>query len=72
MYSNKDELDRLLSNMNEKEIVNLLSILDLYVYESSLDEIKKRVNTEEMNPMFERKMRWIVEFKKFMESTIKN
>lgn len=71
METNKQEIDRLLANMNEKEIYNILSILDIYITERSLDEIKIRINSEEMNPMFERKMRWIAEFKKFMEETIK-
>ena len=71
MNINKEEIDRLLSNMNEKEVINLISILDLYITERSLDEIKMRINTEDMNVMFEWKMRWIAEFKKFMEDRLK-
>ena len=71
MYSNKDELDVLLANMNEKEIQNLLSVLDIYIYERSLEEIKMRINTEDFKPDFEVKMRWIMEFKKFMEERLK-
>lgn len=67
-----DELDRLVSNMNEKELHNLISILDLYITERSLSEIKLRIESEEMNWTFEWKMRWIAEFKKFMEEALKN
>lgn len=71
MFSNKEELDRLISNMDEKAIQNLLSILDLYIYERSLEEIKDRINSEDFNEKFERKMRWIMEFKKSMEERLK-
>jgi queuine/archaeosine tRNA-ribosyltransferase len=57
MFSNKEELDRLISNMDEKAIQNLLSMLDLYIYERSLEEIKDRINSEDFNEKFERKMR---------------
>ncbi len=72
MNRDVDELDRLSSNMWEKELENLLSILDLYITERSLTEIKIRIDTEESNPMFEWKMRWIMEFKKFMEEKLKD
>jgi len=71
MFSNKEELDRLISNMDEKAIQNLLSMLDLYIYERSLEEIKDRINSEDFNEKFERKMRWIMEFKKSMEERLK-
>lgn len=71
MSENLNELDRLVSNLNEQEIINQLGILDLYITERSLSEIKLRIESEEMTPTFERKMRGIMEFKKFLQERLK-
>lgn len=71
--NDKDELDRLLANMNEHEIDNLLNVIDIYVTVRSLDEIQKRISTEDVfNPVFEQKMRWIMELRLFFSELLKN
>jgi len=72
MFKDLEELDRLTSNMHQKEIENLLSVLELYITERSMNEIKQRIESEETNPTFEWKMRWSMDFKKFMEDKLKD
>jgi len=72
MLYDTSELDRLTANMNELAVKNMIAIFNEYVMSRSITEIKTRIDTEEMNPMFEWKMRWIAELKQFFESLLKN
>lgn len=72
MVTNQEELDRLMSNMDEHQIRNMLSVLNLYVTERSLAEIKIRIESVDMDWTFEWKMRWVMEFKKYVEEHLKD
>lgn len=69
--NDKDRLDKLVSNLNELQITNMLELMDIYITERAIDEFKLRINTEDSNPTFEWKMRGIAEFKDFMQSLLK-
>ena len=68
----KNRLDKLTANLNELQINNLKEIIDIYITERFIDELQDRVSTENANPNFEWKMRWIAEFWDFVKSLLKD
>ena len=70
--SAKDDLDKYINGLWEVGITNLLSALELYMQERFYNEFKQRIEMEDANYTFEWKMRWIAEFKKFVEEYLKD
>lgn len=69
---NKDTLDKLIDNMNEYQLQNMIDIINIYITISSLEEIKSRmVSTDNADLTHEYQMRWVAEFQNFLGKRLK-
>lgn len=70
---NRDKLDKLINNMNELQINNLVEVINVYITLSSLEQIKIRINNpDDYNPLHETEMRGLARFQDFIAKFIKD
>lgn len=70
--TDRDELDKLVNNLSEHEINNMLNIINIYITLTSLEEIKKRIADEKLADMtHEFQMRGLAEFQNFLWDKLK-
>lgn len=69
----REELDVLLANMNELQILNLVSVLDIYITLRSLWEIETRMlDMSNADPTHELQMKWVLAFRDMIRELVKS
>lgn len=65
-FISSQDMKFLASRLNEKDFESLDEIIDRYIDYKMKELIKAKINEEKFDENLEIKMRWILEFKKFL------
>lgn len=65
-FISSDDMKFLASRLNERDFESLDEIIDRYIDYQMKELIKAKINEETVDENCEIKMRWVLEFKKFL------
>jgi len=69
-WTNIEDFKRLLSWLWEKQIGNLLSLTDIYIWLKLEEEIKNRMTTDTVDEFAELKLQWVATFREMVSEFI--